>query len=207
MIGWVSLGRHRVHLAYYMSSYFQINTFATLFLIVCSFLAYQGKLWTKTTDNYLILHSWLAFFLLLTKDKFFILFFIDSKLWDCFVFVFTFYSCCSFLKKDFKATLTHGLRALVEYCVPILDLTLYLSLGDLPIMDEEDLVCHKSFSKLYLVRKVLGESVPLKSIYSKIKAKWKTSSEFCFMDLGNDFLIKFPSSKDCTKAWERFYSI
>ena len=58
-----------------------------------------------------------------------------------------------------------------------------------------------SFAKLFLNGKVLGESVPLKSISSKTKAKWKTSGEFSFMDLGNDFfLIKFSTSEDCSKV-------
>ena len=70
-------------------------------------------------------------------------------------------------------------------------------------MDEKDLVCYESFSKLYLISKVLGESVHLKSISSKMKVGWKTLGESCFMDLGNDFfLIKFSTSEDCSKLWE-----
>ena len=70
-------------------------------------------------------------------------------------------------------------------------------------MDEEDLVYCKSFSKLYLIGKVMGESVPLKSISSKMKAKWKTSDDSYFMDLGDDFfLITFSTSEDCSKVWE-----
>ena len=36
-----------------------------------------------------------------------------------------------------------------------------------------------------------------------MKAKWKTPGESSFMDLGNDFfLIKFSTSKDCSKVQE-----
>ena len=36
-----------------------------------------------------------------------------------------------------------------------------------------------------------------------MKAEWKTSGEFSFMDLGNYFfLIKFSTSEDCSKVYE-----
>ena len=45
--------------------------------------------------------------------------------------------------------------------------------------------------------------MPLKSISSKMKSEWKTSSESSFMGLGNDFfLIKFSTFEDCSKVWE-----
>lgn len=84
---------------------------------------------------------------------------------------------------DFKVALTYGSGAPAKSYAPIPSLTLDPSLEDLPTMDEEDLACSKSFAKLYLIGKVLGESVSLKSISSKMKAEWKTSGESCFMDL------------------------
>lgn len=70
-------------------------------------------------------------------------------------------------------------------------------------MDEKDLVYCKSFSKLYLIGKVMGKLVPLKSISSKMKAKWKTLGDSYFMDLGDDFfLITFSTLEDCSKVWE-----
>ena len=76
LVGWLSLGKHKVHVAYYVFSPIQFNALLTfVFYRTCSFLAYQGKLWIKTTNNYLILHNWLPFFFVLIKYKFFILFF------------------------------------------------------------------------------------------------------------------------------------
>ena len=61
----------------------------------------------------------------------------------------------------------------------------------------------ESFANHFLIGKVLGESVPHKSISSKMKAEWKTSGESCFMDLGNGFfLIKLSTSEDSSKVWE-----
>ena len=74
---------------------------------------------------------------------------------------------------------------------------------ELPSIDEEDLACCESLAKLFLIGKVLGESMLLKSISYKMKAEWKTSGESSFMDLGIDFfLIKFSTSEDCSKVWE-----
>ena len=39
---------------------------------------------------------------------------------------------------------------------------------ELPSIDEDDLACCESFAKLFLIGKVLGESMPLKSISSKM---------------------------------------
>ena len=103
---------------------------------------------------------------------------------------------------DFKAALTHSSRAPAKSCAPIPNPTLDLGLKDLLIMDEEDLDCCENFAKLYFIGKVLGESVLLESISSKMKAEWKTSGESCFMDLVNEFfLIKFSTFEDCTKVW------
>ena len=41
---------------------------------------------------------------------------------------------------------------------------------DISSIDEEDLAYCESFAKLFFIGKVLGESVPLKSISSKMKA-------------------------------------
>ena len=82
-------------------------------------------------------------------------------------------------------------------------LSIIPSLKDFPTVDEYDLAYCESYERLYLIGKVLGESVPLKSISSKMKAEWKTPCEPSFMDLGNDFfLIKFSTLEDCSKVWE-----
>lgn len=71
------------------------------------------------------------------------------------------------------------------------------------MVDEDDLTCCESYVRLYLIGKILGESMPLKSISSKLKAKWKTSSKICIINLGNDFLlIKFSICEDYSKLWE-----
>ena len=72
---------------------------------------------------------------------------------------------------DFKVALTYGSRALVEFCAPNPSLNLDPSLKDLPTVEEEDLACCESFAKLYLIGKVLGESMSLKSISSKMKVE------------------------------------
>ena len=45
------------------------------------------------------------------------------------------------------------------------------NLEDCPIMDEDDLACCESYIRLYLISKVPSESVPLKSLFTKMKAK------------------------------------
>ena len=100
-------------------------------------------------------------------------------------------------------TLTYGSRAVIKFCAPNPSLNLDPSLEDLSTVDEEHLAFCESFAKLYLIGKVLGESVSLKSISSKMKAECKTLGESCFIDLGNDFFfIKFSTYEDCTKVWE-----
>ena len=104
---------------------------------------------------------------------------------------------------DFKTALTQGFSIVSKPNVPTQGTYVDNSSEELPSIDEEDLAYCESFAKLFLIGKVLGESVPLKSIFSKMKAEWKTSDESSFMDLGNDFfLIKFSTSKDCSKVWE-----
>ena len=203
LIRWVYLGRHKGHVAYYMFSHLQFNALVTfVFDCLYSFLTYKGKLWIETIDSNLILHSWPAFSLLITKGLFSLPRFIDFKLWDYYVLVFFSFCCCPFLKMDFKVVLTHSSRAPIKSCAPIPNPTLDLGLEDLPIMDEKDLDCCESFAKLYLIGKFLGESVLLKSISSKMKAEWKILGKSCFMDLVNDlFLIKFSTFEDCTKVW------
>lgn len=67
-------------------------------------------------------------------------------------------------------------------------------------MDEEDLTYYESFSKLYLIGKVLEELAPLKSISSKMKIG-NFTWVFFFMDLGNGFFFnEFSIFKDCFKV-------
>lgn len=69
------------------------------------------------------------------------------------MFVFTFSNCYSFLKMDFKVTLTHGLGALSQSCVLIPNPTLNSKLEDLLSIDEKDLTYYGCFSKIYLICK------------------------------------------------------
>ena len=80
LIGWVYVGRHRGHVAYYVFSHLQFNAHAAFVLYyACLFLTYQGKMWIKTSNNNLILDNWHVFFLLITKSLFSILCFTNSK--------------------------------------------------------------------------------------------------------------------------------
>lgn len=53
--------------------------------------------------------------------------------------------------------------------LPILESISNSSLEDLPLVDKEDLACCESFSKLYLIGKVLGKLILLKPISFKMK--------------------------------------
>lgn len=75
---------------------------------------------------------------------------------------------------DFKAALTLGSKSPASSIETTTTPLFNLEVEDLPSDDEEDLACCESFYKLYLIGKFLGESVPLKSMSSKLKAKWKT---------------------------------
>lgn len=58
---------------------------------------------------------------------------------------------------EFKDALTHSSRAHSNSCM--LNPRFMSKPEDLPSMNEEDLVCCESFSKLYLISKVLGKPI------------------------------------------------
>lgn len=73
---------------------------------------------------------------------------------------------------------------------------------DLPDIDEVELPECEKFEILYLIRKMLGESVPLKTSMSKIKFDWMSTGEVKYVDMGNGFiLIKFANEMDCNHVF------
>lgn len=70
---------------------------------------------------------------------------------------------------------------------------------DLPDIDEVELPDCEKFENLYLIGKILRESVPLKTITSKTKLDWMPTGELKYVDMGNGLiLIKFASEMDCS---------
>lgn len=59
-------------------------------------------------------------------------------------------------------------------------------------MEEELTECGR-FEDLYVIGKILGETVLLETIASKTKSDWVLTSDVRYVDLGNgSILIKFP---------------
>lgn len=74
--------------------------------------------------------------------------------------------------------------------------------GDIPNIDELEVPDCEKFENLFLIGKLLGESVPLKTVASKSKADWSPSGEIKYVDMGNGFiLIKFANEMDCNRAF------
>ena len=154
-----------------------------------------------TCDSYLVPHGWITYLCCFFKEKPALMF--GTQLSFDFGLCFSHFVSFSSPVMDFKTALTQGSGIVSEPNVPTQGNYVDNSSEELPSIGEEDLACCESFAKLFLVGEVLGESMPLKSISSKMKVEWKTSGESSFMDLGNDFfLIKFSTSGDYSKVWE-----
>lgn len=68
---------------------------------------------------------------------------------------------------------------------------------NLPDIYEVEILDCEKFENLFLIDKMLGESVPLKTITSKTKADWMPTGEVKFVDMGNGFiLVKFANEMD-----------
>ena len=152
-----------------------------------------------TCDSYLVPQDWITCLFCFFKEKPALMF--NTQLSFVFGLCFSHFMSFSSPIMDFKTALTQGSGIVSESNVPTQGTYVDNSSEELPSIDEEDWACCESFVKLFLIGKVLGELVPLKSISSKKKVEWKTSGESSFMDLGNDFfLIKFSTSEDCPKV-------
>lgn len=60
---------------------------------------------------------------------------------------------------------------------------------NLPDIYEVEILDCEKFENLFLIDKMLGESVPLKTITSKTKADWMPTGEVKFVDMGNGFIL------------------
>lgn len=68
---------------------------------------------------------------------------------------------------------------------------------NIPIVDPSHLYDVSTFEQLYLIGKVLGESLPLKLITFKCLAEWKLSGEVSIINMSYGFsLVKFTSVMD-----------
>lgn len=66
---------------------------------------------------------------------------------------------------------------------------------NIPNVDTHLLSDVSSLKQLYLISKLLGESLPLEFIMSKCLSEWELSGEATAVDMGNSFsLIKFLGS-------------
>lgn len=73
---------------------------------------------------------------------------------------------------------------------------------DISNIDEMEVPDCEKLENLFLIGKLLGESVPLKTIASKTRADRIPSGEIKYMDMGNGFsLIKFANEMDCNHAF------
>ena len=122
-----------------------------------------------TCDSYLVPHSWITYLCCFFKEKPALMF--NTQLSFDFGLFFSHSMSFSSLVMDFKTALTQGSGIVSEPNVPIQGNYVDNSSEELPSIYEEDLACCESFAKLFLIGKVLGESVPLKSISSKMKAE------------------------------------
>lgn len=73
---------------------------------------------------------------------------------------------------------------------------------DLLVVDEAELPDCDRFENLYLIGKMLGDSIPLKTIMVKTKSDWVPRGEIKYVDMGNGFmLIKFANEMDCNHVF------
>lgn len=74
---------------------------------------------------------------------------------------------------------------------------------DIPIVHENDLKDVSKFEQLYLIGKILGETMPIKTIISKCEIGWQGVWEVNIADTGNGFsLVKFTTGSDCNRVSE-----
>lgn len=73
----------------------------------------------------------------------------------------------------------------------------YFTEDRIPIVNPSHLSDTSSFHQLFLIGKVIGESLPIKLITAKCAAEWKPSRDFSIIDMGNGCsLIKFANTMD-----------
>lgn len=60
---------------------------------------------------------------------------------------------------------------------------------DLPDIDEVQISECEKFENLFLIGKMFGESVPLKTIISKTKADWIPTREVKYVSMGNGLFL------------------
>lgn len=73
---------------------------------------------------------------------------------------------------------------------------------DIPDIDEKELPDCEKFVNFFLIGKLIGESVPLKTIISKTKSDWVPTCEVKYIDMGNGFiLIKSANEMDCNHVY------
>lgn len=73
--------------------------------------------------------------------------------------------------------------------------------NDIPNIKEVEIPDWEKFD-LFLIGKLLGEFVPLKTVMSKTKADWASSGEVRYVDMRNGFiLIKFMNEMDCNHVF------
>lgn len=58
---------------------------------------------------------------------------------------------------------------------------------EIPDIDEVGISDCERFENMFLIGKIIGQPVPLKTIVSKIKADWLLTGEIRFLDMGNGF--------------------
>lgn len=68
---------------------------------------------------------------------------------------------------------------------------------NIPIVDPDHLTDACMFAQLYLIGKILGESLPIKLITAKCVTEWKPSRDISIVDMSNGFsLVKFANAMD-----------
>lgn len=73
---------------------------------------------------------------------------------------------------------------------------------DIPNIEELEILDCEKFENLFLIGKLLGESVSIKIIMSKTKTDWAPSVEVRYVDMGKGFiLIKFMNELDCSHVF------
>lgn len=92
----------------------------------------------------------------------------------------------------------------VKIAFPHLTLSLLNRKADeIPVIEEEEVTDCSKFEQLYLIGKIMGVTIPLKTTMIKATVEWKVIGDVSIVDKGNGYsLVKYTNAINCTRIPE-----